>query len=511
MSGGRPLDAGPPAETAGAAAHETRWPLRAALCALGLMVLLPAVFRDWFADPFIRNDDYLFYFPYPELAYEKTLTEGRWLNHLWTLRGFSLGRHAHFALAMGLWCLSAALVAARLFREDVAPWRTVAFAFALAAMPQVAQQFLWANGSTPAYIVLLGSVALLSAASVRQTFIAMPVLTVLAMMTYPTLGLSILMIAVAFNARRMTLRQAGLLCGVFVASCVAGILVIYALNWLAHDHFGVALAGWREARRAEDLASLASNLGVLAFELPGARQLGIVGPVAMIGLIVLAWLMVLQDRPAWLRMMILSGALSLTLVTAQAVVFGVTLPSRAAGFLWTFAILTLALAAREAPSRRRSQWLTAIAVVAGLAGFAAWRGVYHPGFVAYQDFTRGIAERLDAAGPADLVLVAGDLEAHPETQVLNEFLGFEFRLEDLTGAQVRYCEAYRTAPDEGDVRSAHPVYRPVLRRGREAAALCAAHRARLRSIERPYPARDSVAQVAPGVLALRLGDAGGGE
>lgn len=473
------------------------------------MVLLAALLWDWFSDPFIRNDDFLFYFPYPELAFPNTLTEGRWGNHLWTLRGFSLGRHAHFALSLLLWCLSAALIAARLFRDDPAPWRTTAFAFALAAMPQMAQQLQWANAATPAHIVLLGSVAFLSAASVRRTMSAMPLLVFLALVTYPTMALAILMIAIAFGARRMTMRQAVILCAVFVASCIASLLVIYAVNWLVHGYFGVALAGWRDARRAEDLASLAANVSVLAFELPeGVRRLGILGPVAMVGLILLAWLMVLQDRPAWLRMMILSGALSLTLVTAQAVALGVTLPSRAAGFLWIFAVTTLALAAREAPSRRRSRWLCAVAVVAGLAGFAAWRSTYHPGFVAYQDFTRRIAGRIDAAGdPPRLVLVAGRLEAHPETAVLNEFLGFEFRLEDLTGARVRYCDAYRTAPSEAEIRAAHPVYRPLLRRAREAAALCAEHRQGLLSLAQPYPDPAAVAEIAPGVIGLRLGDA----
>ncbi|MEL6435067.1 MAG: hypothetical protein AAFQ28_14845, partial [Pseudomonadota bacterium] len=50
------------------------------------------------ADPMIRFDDYPAYFADPTHFYMKTLSEGRWVNYWWHLRGFVTPSWANFAL-----------------------------------------------------------------------------------------------------------------------------------------------------------------------------------------------------------------------------------------------------------------------------------------------------------------------------------------------------------------------------------------------------------------------------
>lgn len=476
------------------AAVPWRRALGAALAALAVIaVLIPGQF----ADPFMRNDDFLAHFPLPDLAWENTLTEGRWGNQLWTWRGVPGERHVLFVLAMAIWTLASGAIAARLFAVDPSPWRTAVFAIALALAPQAAMLLPWYNFNIPANLALLAGVSILAAAPERTVLIGLPVLVFAALATYPPHAFMLFAVALAFGAATMTLARFMRLAAALVSGAVIGLVALYSINARVHGHFGLLLADWRGARMADDLGGLIANIGRLGLTLPEGAPPGAeaVALALLMALPIVALIMALQpSRPVWFRTMLAGAALTLLLALAQSLKTGAMLPNRATGFLWAFAVLALALGAREG-SGRTARLCTLGALAMALGGAVAWHQAHTPGIAAYQTWTRALAA--EAARPnSKVLLVTGPLDAYAEAAVLNEFVGFEFRLEDLTGLDVRYCPAYAGPPV--DAAPFHPAARPRIEHRNAGIALCEAHRAALDAMDK------GTATLAPGVVGLRL-------
>jgi len=478
---------------------------RAALGAVLAFAALCAVAGGWIADPFIRNDDYLVYFPEPALTYPNTLSEGRWLNQLWALRGVPGHAPAHFLLALALWCAAAGLVAARIFEREPRVWPGLATSLALAAMPQMAALALWFNNLIASNLVLCAVAGLAALAPYPWVLRALPAGVALAFLSYPTNAFVVLALALAFMPAERGMRGAVLACALFLASAAASLLGIYAANWLAHGHFGILPAEWRQATPAGDLAGLWTNLRELGGGTgawAGAVGAGVLclGPLALT--------MALQNRPLHQRRLLLGAGLALVLVSAQSLAFGTRLPNRATGFVWVFAILALALAARHA-TRRRVRRIAALAcLAAALGGLGGWELRLSEDFMRYQAFSRRVAERLDSVVPAaHTVLVTGDLARYPEAAVLNEPIAFSFRLADLTGAEVIYCDSPAVAAAAaGAGAPRHPIEAPLARRRARAAELCATHRPALAALSGAYPAAGAIGRLGEGVLGLRLAE-----
>lgn len=430
--------------------------LFALLCLAALLILRPG----WVADPFIRNDDYLFFFPAPDLAWFNTLTEGRWLNQLWAARGFHIPATQAYILCLALWCLTSALVAVRVLREQPG-WAVLLTALALAAQPQHAQLMLWFNVLIPANLVLFCATLglALAAPSWRHLWLALG--TVGALHTYPTNALALWAIAVSVQVTDPPhgLRPCLLLALTFIAACLTGLAGIHVLNGLVHGHWGIEVAHWRGASPAETWHDLVRNVALLGGETRNTALLG----AFVILLPILGLIMAAQPRrPDWLRALLLAGSLSVLAIIAQTLVSGTKLPNRATGFVWVLVVLGLALAWRH---RAQGTALAALAL-ACILGLAGWRVALAPELLAYQAQTRQIAAKIRAFKGTRTVLIRGQPNALRGMHILSEPLSLVFRLQHLTGAAVAHCTQQPLAD------ASHPAEQPRIDLLRAAAARC---------------------------------------
>ncbi|MEM6621038.1 MAG: glucosyltransferase domain-containing protein [Pseudomonadota bacterium] len=467
------------------------WQTRAVLAAGLSLTLLLGVWADWAADPFIRNDDYLTFFPAPDLLYQNTLNEGRWLNQVWAWRGFQIPAPWAYAIAMGLWCLSMSLAAAKVFARDDAPWRTLIAAAALATAPQWAQLMFWFNIQVSNAAVLAVSIAALCIADQRRILWILPAAVTAAVLSYPTNAFIILAVALAVTpATGMGARWA--ICGVFLVSLLGALALSMGINYAAHGLFGLVLPDWRQAAVATDLDGLVRNIDRLAGGAPGGVAAVV---VAVVAVIVLTFVIALRsDRPVQQRGLALGLSLSLLVLAVVTVISGVLVPNRSTGFIWVFLFLA------AATSAARGRLSAAIVMVLFLpTGLLGWWLQFDPAFERYQERTRALATEIQTESPeADLIVLEGPLSAWPETDVIMEPLAFSWRLQHLTFAKAVHCPPGISPPlpPEPSLVEAPRFELEVARR-----AACQKHRAAIQALPADQP---DPAEIAPGVVAVRL-------
>lgn len=431
------------AAATGAAARPQAAPrLPVTVAAVYAMLLLAAVFQ--LPDPMLRHDDYPALLADPSLFYSKTLTEGRWVNYLWHLRGLVTPAWLNFLVYQLLWAVYLGCLVHNAFGRGAAVWQQVMVALiAGLALPWVLIS-LWFN----TLVLGLAVVALyawlatrLSEQSCRWLMLLFVPVSLMAYTTYPflILALSLTRAETARSARDL----AGLL-ALFVASFALGMLAIYSLNYAAHGVFGVPMAEWRNPSPATDLGSALENGKLAAGYLAALVVKGSYNNTALAvfqgGLLALAVWSVLR-RDMWQGLYMLSGAgLGLALICLQVVRSGIDMPLRSGGFLWLYGAVFLGLlalslqqAGRARLSRNLLFVLTAVAVIfAGMTQF----------FVSdWQRLSRAMAAEL--GGGTGTVYVTGtylSLEAARKSD-LQKDQSVIFRLQHLTGRPVVMCES----------------------------------------------------------------------
>jgi hypothetical protein len=470
-------------------------------------------------DPFARTDDYPALFGEWRQYWWKTLSEGRWLNHLWMARPAFFDRHALFWLFAGLWCAAWALTAVAAFRGDRGPWRALPAAAALALMPQGALFAAWPYTTIPAAALLAGYAAVVALAPRGAAVGALLVFVPLGWLAYTTLPLLMLgVLALGADWRdarpRAVLRAMALFCAAFAA----GYVIVQALNWAIHGHFGIVIPRWREAGPADSLPALLANLADFAAWLADTLH-AMAGESALLAL-VLAWLVA---SGAWraaaggsTALLALAGTavVALAVFAAQQARTGMELPVRAVGVLWLAGAGAAILGLRHAaPGSARA------AAAAGVAFAALWGGVlWHESQSgakpAYQALTRAMAARIEAAAagaPIRRIVIGGTPFGLAEGGVLQHGIAIQFRIRALTGVRAAFCgtepaarwrEGRGPQPDPAIARVLSPDFTDwdALTGRREP---CAAHGAGLAALP-AWPAAGSAAWVAPGVMGLAL-------
>jgi hypothetical protein len=429
-------------------------PRRAGLVLLSVLISMAAfwlLMPSQFADPFVRSDDYPALFGDARIYYWKTLTEGRWLNHLWHLRPWPFDRHLLFYLYMALWCLAFSLTAAAIFRDDRQVWRIALVGFALAAMPQGAFIAGWHNTLVPANLLLALYAGIVAFASARTAVLALFLfvpLIITAYTTYPILLLAMAMVGIDWRDQRIwrPLQLGVLFCVIFVI----GVLTMYALNWVAHDHFGIQIPSWRAANPARDLAGIWSNLLEMGpWWATLAHFLTVIGETtwpmfALLGALAVASL--LRDGRTALAAVIIGVGVSIGFILAQRGVTGVSLPMRSTGMLWVLMVGLFAFAWRAAPSLSRSVVFAAVILLQGAAaGNGAWNTLFERQLADYQRMTAQQAEEIRAkieAPPTELLYV-GNAYSLPHAHVLQFPVGHHYRLMALLGWPVIHCDRGR--------------------------------------------------------------------
>lgn len=342
------------------------------LAAIALVVLCSGVVAQ-LAEPFIRRDDWPFLLPpdTPGAAdpLEKVRGEGRWLSYGWW---WLIGQHgtpvsavivfftAYLVFVVGLW---------RLFRVTGLVAGGL-LATALLVSPLWIRLVYWPGTlSASAVVAAAGVWALPRAARRRRTLVGwVLVVTLLALLTYPPVG-GLLLIATLVHLRDRPWRQVALVVGTFLAGFGIATGVVFALNGLAFDTFGVTIAGWRRPNELSSLHDLRVNAGrqsrqyVVLLETLGWA--GVVGLVS-VGVALLD----AKVRPALLKVAV-AVAVVAGLECVQTLVTGVRTNVR--GSLWAWLAL-VAPAGLLLTGSRRSRRIGVVALAAlSVVGLQAWR------------------------------------------------------------------------------------------------------------------------------------------
>lgn len=424
---------------AGASQHQAF--LSALTIAAPLLLVLSA---GNLLDPIVRYDDYPALLAKPEGFWAKTLTEGRWLNYLWHLRGLVTPAGVNFAIYQLLWAVTAAAIAAAAAGAGDRRWFTVVLALTLLPAPPVFLMAPWASTVIPglAVLALFACLALLlPQARLRQL---LPLFTLLAFTAYTTFPI-ILFAICAISARQRSLRDLAGLILLFAASLAASLLLVYALNWQVHGIFGIALDPRRSANPAQDLGAMLAHLPLLretfaVFLLKLSFQ-SLPVLVFHLGLLLLSTAVLARRKPLETLYLWAALAAGLVLMALQVLKLGITIPARAFHFSWIiYAVLILRAAQELSVNAGFAGRLARNAVLLVAASYLAQTAVQFTQFRPWQAETREMARSLNAL-PGQ-ILITGDVRSHPSARRagLHEASSLASRLQMLTGREVILCE-----------------------------------------------------------------------
>lgn len=436
--------------------------------AVAVPVLL-AVSAGNLADPIVRYDDYPALLAQPEGFWQKTLTEGRWLNYLWHLRGVVTPAWLNFVLFQILWGVTAAAIATAATPPGNRRWFTIVLALTLLPAPPVFLMAPWSSTLIPGFAVLalFACLALvLSQAALRWL---LPPFTLLAFTAYTTFPLILFAICL-ISTRQRSLRDLTGLVILFGASFAAAVLAVYTLNWQAHGVFGIPLDPARSPDPARDLAGLWPHLPLLQETL--SVLLGKLSfqstPVLLFHLCLMstATAVLLRRQPLEALYLWTALAAGMALMALQVLKLGVTIPVRAFHFTWILYAVLIVRAAQELsrgpglPGR-----LARNAVLLVALSYLVQTAVQFTRFRDWQHETRAMAAAI-AAQPGP-VYATGSILDHPAARKagLHRASSLASRLELLTGRQVSLCG---TAPETcahlpPDLRSPAPEPQPQAR------------------------------------------------
>lgn len=405
-------------------------------------VAMVALVPGQFSDPFVMFDDYPVLLAKEASYYPKTLSEGRWINWLWTLRDWGTDPLGLQTIYLASWCLAMAMLATAVLPQRSVSWSLLAVP-ALVLSPPFIQLYTFA---TLVPMAVLGATFLLLARMGRMWRIwALLLFVAPAVMVHGALAYLFLTIAILLEASRPDLRQLIRLCLAFGVSFALGVLVIFVLNHAAHGSFGVEVAEWRRA--SDGVARDPIERGVAAVQTSlnwfWSRFFG----GSAIGWVVLCTVacciaLLLLRRPATALTVLVAALAGLTVAVVQILATGVPMPERGFFFLWP-AIVAPAIFVVDAAEQWVTRALAAFALVC-LSCFGAIHWI-----AAYERFAPLMAEsrRMGAAiaaAPSGEVLAAGERIARVRyfadtTDGVAWHIWLEHRLEGLTGREVIVC------------------------------------------------------------------------
>lgn len=410
------------------------------LLALGIILTVTA-YCGQLHSPYLEHDDWNFLLPASwgkgyATPWQKTLTEGRWLNYWWYLL---IGARWSATAAAWAYALLVALFAGVLSFRLEGHARKLLLTLVIFFSPMFAELSIWPAALAASRLLLALSALAFAFAGRRGRMVALGLATFLAVMSYAGAA-PVILLAYVFMRRVERQSELAITLAIYLAAYALSILCIATLNYAYHDHFGVLIEGWRRPHPAHDPAGFWANCLI---QLDHLRQTSafLRWPLlvsAISALLVLRY----GQRRLWESIMLVA-IMAFAMDLGVAALGGVWVPVRSMGWLWVTMALTVILA-----SDVRRQWATRLGylgvVALLLAGLLHWGAVYRT--------RRATGNYIDAVGTAlaheaagrEVVLV-GDvrkvrplryLYADPHTQLRMAWFGsYGVRSRSCSGAQ----------------------------------------------------------------------------
>ena len=403
------------------------------------------LFVNWpqLGDPFIRHDDYPAFFRQDALYYEKTLSEGRWLNYLWMSYAPIWPSNLAFQFYLIGWAVFCAATACVVFGPSV-PLSVVGLAAVLLALsPQAFLISAWFNTLGLAVWILAFYALSVLYVSERNARLALLVIGPISMLAYTTYPLLMSLLLFAHRDAKRSLRGAVTLLALLAFTIILGLVLMYSINQVVHGVFGLQISDWREPTPASDVDSLIANAHILtAFFENFVVSLGFGMPwLGAINVMLFAGAMAVVYRHDQMEALYLTLGLaaSIGVLVVNGVKEGVEIPVRAALGAWGFYAITLVRAVHLLTEQRQTQIV--VLCTAMFATFCA--GHLHKNtrlLVDWQVETRALATQLPEG--AEQIAIYGFLWAFPgaEDARITHYYALTARLTQLTGRPSVYCD-----------------------------------------------------------------------
>ncbi len=396
-------------------------------------------------DPMIRHDDFPALLADPSGFYIKTLTEGRWLNYWWHLRGVVTPSWLNYALYQFFWVTFAGASALNAFSRNSPLSYMVALSIMIAVTSQALLISLWFNTLIPG----LGLVALfavlanyLSHKTMQYLLLLFVPFTLMAYTTYPFI---LLAICLTTATRQRSIRDLSTLVIMFVISFTLGIMLIYGLNYFEHGIFGMKMAEWREPTPAKSLSDAVANLGMVkTFALEAVMIGAYSNPIVAWahGIIFTIVLIVSAKFRPWFTMYIITGlSVGLGLLCLQIILNGVSVPPRAVGFAW-FLYSILCVNAALISLKRGGIYASlpwSLMLVLNIVNLM-WAFETYQKYTVWQSATKQLA--IKAGSQSGQIFVFGQYTTIPgaDDAGIQGSRGLQLRLKYLTGREVFICD-----------------------------------------------------------------------
>ncbi|NIZ59933.1 hypothetical protein DL239_02960 [Sedimentitalea sp. CY04] len=394
-------------------------------------------------DPIVRYDDYPALFAEPEGFWSKTLSEGRWLNYFWHLRGIVTPAWVNFAIYQAIWALFAAAIAVVSIPGNGRFWFACVLALTILVAPSALLIAPWFNTLTPGTVLLAVYAVLATRLSQRALRSMLPVFTLLSLMAYTTFPIVLLLICLVRTKQRSLVDLAGLV-GLFGASFIVSLLAIYALNWQVHGVFSVVPDQFRSSSPAVDFSGVMDNFQLLIETLVNFGDTVSFHSSAVmwfhIGMFTTATVILARCAP--LETLYLHAGLwiGIALVVVQVLKLGVTVPVRAYHFAWiAYAIVIVRACEELSRSPGIPGRLARNAVLLIAASYLLQVTIQFTKFRDWQVETRALAQDL-ATTPGPLYAI-GYIINHPSAEKagLQKPSALPGRIRQLTGRDVTMC------------------------------------------------------------------------
>lgn len=396
-------------------------------------------------DPFVKHDDYPALLLMPELYYWKTLAEGRWINYLWLLRwAESPAWLNNLAYQLG-WCLFAAATALHALGQ-----RKLFYSAFLATLivlgPQATVISGWFNTHFPGILIIAAYAVLTLFLRPKWGLILLIPFVPLSLMSYSTFPLLLLGVYLARHDTTKGIWNLVITIVFFTACFASGLLLINTINFLAHGSFDIEMATWRQTTPASDLAGLLLNL--VKAEVFLSRSLlfhGFGVPLVSalnVGAFVAASLIMFRFRPMEAAYILAGLLVGYGLLVVYILTEGTVVAFRATVFSWMLLAIMIVRAAYqciEVSPLLASSGRIAVMFLTLTTALLSW--TEYDSYKDWQRSTLSISEQIPES--VDTIFVYGPflgLKGGIESGV-QEWLGLELRLKQLTGAEIVDCNS----------------------------------------------------------------------
>jgi hypothetical protein len=436
-----------------------RWPLTTV--AFGTFVTLLALSGYQTIDPLVRHDDFPALLGGAEAYYEKTLSEGRWINYLWIDRPFLWPAWVNYMIYQLGWATFTAGVAVNVMGRRAQTWYLFVLSLLIAISPQSTLISFWFNTLIPGVWLLAIFAAVTTFLSVWKSRLLMAAFVPLSLMTYSTYPLLLLAICLTRHDTRRSIQDLVGLLLLFAASFAIGLAVINSLNWSYHGVFGIQMSDWRHPTPAHDFAGLIGNVPkVREFFLSYIDTFGYGNLwLAYVNLAFFAASLAIIATWNWLEALYLAAGIAtgLTLLSLHMLTNGALIPFRATIFVWLFFAIGLLRAADLLSATQSGTSTVRVLLLSLTFAFTVQCGNHYRAGHEWQSETRALARTL----PENIegIIVYGSFEAFPgaiDAQIQHP-RGLRLRLHHLTGASVFMC-----AEDPRYCRDLNPPFDPAI-------------------------------------------------